>query len=208
VAVEARARGVPAGLGDGRAVRRGERGPGRLVVGMAGAPGAAYTVALLRRLRELGVESHLVTCGCSRSLIAAETSLTLAQLRSRADGWYHERNQAAAISSGSFLTLGMVIVPCTMRSLAAIVTGIAGNLVQRAADVTLKEGRPLVLAMAEEPSSLIGEANLRRAEGVGVRLLHLPPSPTPDDLEVTSDDIVASFGLAVGGARLTPLARP
>lgn len=169
--------------------------PRRLVIGMAGAPGASYTLSLLSRLRQLGVESHLVTCGCSRSIIFSETGLALRQLRSKADGWYHERNQAAAISSGSFLTLGMVIVPCTMRSLAAIVTGVADNLVQRAADVTMKEGRRLVLAIAETTTSWIGQDNLRRAEELGIRVLMLPPAGSSLTIAETNEEILGCFGL-------------
>ena len=169
--------------------------PRRLIVGMAGAPGAIYTVSLLGRLRQLGVESHLVTCGCSRSIIYSETGLGLRQLCSKADGWYHERNQAAAISSGSFLTLGMVIAPCTMRSLAAIVTGVADNLVQRAADVTLKEGRTLVLAMAESNNSRIAQENLRHAEEVGIRILTLPPAGSTLTVAEKNEEILGCFGI-------------
>ena len=169
--------------------------PRRLIVGMAGAPGAIYTVSLLGRLRQLEVESHLVTCGCSRSIIYSETGLGLRQLCSKADGWYHERNQAAAISSGSFLTLGMVIAPCTMRSLAAIVTGVADNLVQRAADVTLKEGRTLVLAMAESSNSRIAQENLRHAEEVGVRILTLPPAGSTLTVAEKNEEILGCFGI-------------
>lgn len=165
----------------------------RLVVGMAGSPGASYALALLARLRSLDVESHLVTCGCSRSIITSETGLSLRQVRSKADGWYHERNQAAAISSGSFLTLGMVIVPCTMRSLAAIVTGVADNLVQRAADVTMKEGRRLVLAMAESEWSPIGSENLSRAKDVGITVLGLSPSPTEESRAEMTRQILECF---------------
>jgi polyprenyl P-hydroxybenzoate/phenylacrylic acid decarboxylase-like protein len=176
--------------------------PRRLIVGMAGAPGATYTVSLLGRLRQLGVESHLVTCGCSRSIIYSETGLGLRQLCSRVDGWYHERNQAAAISSGSFLNLGMVIVPCTMRSLAAVVTGVADNLVQRAADVTLKEGRMLVLAMAESSSSPIGRENLRHAEEVGMRIVTLPPPGPALTVAEKNEEILACFG--IGEAAMVP----
>jgi 4-hydroxy-3-polyprenylbenzoate decarboxylase len=191
----------------GRATTRPSPGSGaaprRIVVGMAGAPGAAYTVSLLSRLRELGVESHLVTCGCSRAIVFAETGLGLRQLRSKADGWYHERNQAAAVSSGSFLTLGMAIVPCTMRSLAAIVTGMADNLVQRAADVTLKEGRRLVVAMAESSRSPIGQENLRRAEDAGIRVVMLPPAGSSSTVAEQVEELLGYLGLGGVTARQT-----
>ena len=179
--------------------------PRRLIVGMAGAPGASYTVSLLARLRQLGVESHLVTCGCSRAIISAETGLGLRQLCSRADGWYHERNQAASISSGSFLNLGMVILPCTTRSLAAIVTGVADNLVQRAADVTLKEGRALVLAMAESSTSPIGQENLRHAEEVGICIVTLPPPGSARTVAEKNEEILACFGLGDAAALVPAL---
>lgn len=131
--------------------------PERLVVGMTGIKGAWYGIRLLEVLRDLGVESHLVMCGCSKSMIEEETGMGLGEIRALATGWYDERNQAARISSGSFLTRGMVIVPCTIRSLSAVVTGVADNLVQRAADVTLKEGRRLMLLLAEQSLSPIGQ---------------------------------------------------
>lgn len=179
---------------------------------MAGAPGASYTLALLALLREQGVESHLVMCGCSRAMTMSETGLGLRQIRSKADGWYHERNQAAAISSGSFLTMGMVIVPCTMRSLGAVVAGVADNLVQRAADVTLKEGRPLMVVLVEETYSLIGAQNISRAQEAGVRVLTAEP-PVPGSGQAGSltarvlDEVSGCFGLAMpplerAGARL------
>ena len=175
---------------------------------MAGAPGATYTLGLLALSRKLEIESHLVTCGCSRSIIFSETGLSLRQLRSRADGWYHERNQAAAISSGSFITLGMVILPCTMRSLAAIVTGVADNLVQRAADVTMKEGRRLVVVIAESEQSAIGKENLRRAEDVGIRVLSLGSAEASRRVEEVAEEVAACLGIGTGGAEQPGLALP
>lgn len=169
--------------------------PRRLIVAMAGASGARYTLGLLAALRDLRIESHLVTCACSRSIVRAETGLTPKLLRSRAYGWYHERNQAAAISSGSFLTLGMVIVPCTSRSLAALVTGVADNLVQRAADVTMKEGRRLVVAMAERETSPIGLENLDRAEQAGIRVIQLEGSPTAQRVRSVTNELLGCFGI-------------
>ena len=195
--------------GQGEPTQAGaRRTPRRLVVGMAGAPGATYTLGLLALSRKLEIESHLVTCGCSRSIIFSETGLSLRQLRSRADGWYHERNQAAAISSGSFITLGMVILPCTMRSLAAIVTGVADNLVQRAADVTMKEGRRLVVVIAESEQSAIGKENLRRAEDVGIRVLSLGSAEASRRVEEVAEEVAACLGIGTGGAEQPGLALP
>jgi 4-hydroxy-3-polyprenylbenzoate decarboxylase len=126
-------------------------------------------------LQDLPVETHLVMCACSRRIVLAETGRDPAAVRRLADHAYQPTNQAARIASGSFLTEGMVIAPCWLRTAAAIVTGLAGNLVQRAADVVLKEGRRLVLAVSELPASDIQVANLRRVAQVpGVVVVGLP----------------------------------
>jgi flavin prenyltransferase len=150
--------------------------PSRLIVAMTGAPGTIYGVRLLEALRDTPVETHLVMCGCSRRAILAETGREPAAVRRLADHAYQPANQAARISSGSFLTEGMVIAPCSPLTLARIVTGLAGNLVQRAADVVLKEGRPLLLAVSEPPAGDFQADNLRRAARVpGVAVTRLPP---------------------------------
>src|SRR6266511_966897 len=99
--------------------------PRRLIVGITGGTGAAFGVKLLQTLRDSPLETHLVMCDCSRATILAETGLELGQIRKLADRVYAHGNQAARISSGSFLTEGMVIAPCSMRSLAAIANGLA-----------------------------------------------------------------------------------
>jgi 4-hydroxy-3-polyprenylbenzoate decarboxylase len=148
----------------------------RLIVAMTGAPGTTYGVRLLEALRDTPVETHLVMCGCSRPAVLAETGREPTAVRGLADYAYRPANQAARISSGSFLTEGMVIAPCSPLTLARIVTGLAGNLVQRAADVILKEGRPLLLAVSEPPAGAFQAANLRRAARVpGVAVTQLPP---------------------------------
>jgi 4-hydroxy-3-polyprenylbenzoate decarboxylase len=150
--------------------------PSRLIVAMTGAPGTSYGVRLLEALRDGPVETHLVMCGCSRRAILAETGRDPAAVRRLAAHAYQPANQAARISSGSFLTAGMVIAPCSPLTVARIVTGLAGNLVQRAADVVLKEGRPLLLAVGEPPAGDFQVANLRRAAQVpGVAVAQLPP---------------------------------
>ena len=115
---------------------------------MTGASGAAYGVRLLERLRELEVESHLIVTRWARVTLEHETEYSYSDLKSLADFTYGEGDLAAPVSSGSFLTRGMAIVPCSTKTLAAIATGFGHNLVCRAADVMLKERRRLVLAAA------------------------------------------------------------
>lgn len=157
--------------------------PSRVIVAITGAAGTTYGVRLLELLRDSAVETHLVMCPCSWPAIRAETGRDPAAVRALADRAYRPANQAARISSGSFLTNGMVIAPCSLRTLSRIVNGLAGNLVQRAADVVLKEGRRLVLAVGEPATGDIELANLRRAaELPGVVVVPLPvPGTEPPD---------------------------
>jgi 4-hydroxy-3-polyprenylbenzoate decarboxylase len=169
----------------------------RLIVAMTGAPGTTYGIGLLEALRGTPVETHLVMCGCSRRAVLAETGREPAAVRRLADHAYQPANQAARISSGSFLTEGMVIAPCSPLTLARIVTGLAGNLVQRAADVVLKEGRPLLLAVSEPPTGDFQAANLRRAARVpGLALTELPP-PGSQPADRVAAGLLDRLGLRV-----------
>ena len=163
-----------------------------LVVAITGASGAVYGVRLLERLRELPVESHLIVTRWARVTIEQETSYTYAQVKELADAVYGENDQAAAVSSGSFLTSGMVIVPCSTKTLAAIATGFSHNLVCRAADVTLKERRPLVLAVRETPLSSIHLRNMLTLSDLGATVF--PPTPAfyhrPQELDDVIDQTV------------------
>ncbi|MBK5222456.1 MAG: UbiX family flavin prenyltransferase [Acidimicrobiia bacterium] len=124
----------------------------RVVVGISGASGAIYGIRLLRQLADLpGVESHLVMSRAAMMTIAAETDFTPAEVSAMADVTYTPADVGATIASGSFVTHGMVVAPCSMRTLGAIANSLADNLLTRAADVTLKEGRPLVLMVRETP---------------------------------------------------------
>jgi 4-hydroxy-3-polyprenylbenzoate decarboxylase len=147
----------------------------RLVVGITGASGAIYGVRLLERLRELPVETHLVVTRWARVTIEHETPYAYAQVKDLADRVYGENDQAAAVSSGSYLTRGMVIAPCSTKTLAAIATGFSHNLVCRAADVALKERRPLVLAVRETPLSSIHLRNMLTLSDLGATIF--PPTP-------------------------------
>src|ERR1051326_8924435 len=123
----------------------------RLVIGISGASGAIYGARLLDLLRPLPVETDLVMSRSAEMTVALETDLKPADLRARADVVYGIGDMAAAISSGSFPTIGMIVAPCSVRSMAEIATGATTTLLTRAADVTLKERRRLVLMGGEPP---------------------------------------------------------
>lgn len=126
----------------------------RLIVGISGASGAVYGVRLLQALRKARVESHLVITRAGQMTLTQETSLKLADIAALADHVYGEQDIGAAISSGSFATSGMIVAPCSVRTLSEIAYGTTGNLVSRAADVVLKERRRLVLLLRETPLHL------------------------------------------------------
>ena len=123
----------------------------RLIVGISGASGVIFGVRLLALLKRLPVETHLVVSRSAELTLALETDLKPADLRGRADIVHAIGDMAAPISSGSFQTLGMVIVPCSIRSMSEIASGVTTTLLTRAADVVLKERRRLVLAVRESP---------------------------------------------------------
>jgi 4-hydroxy-3-polyprenylbenzoate decarboxylase len=160
----------------------------RLVVGMTGATGAIIGVRLLSALRELDVETHLVVSRWARATIAEETPYTVREVTDLASVSYSPDDQGAAISSGSFRTDGMVIVPCSMKTVAGIRSGYADNLISRAADVTLKERRRLVLLAREMPLSTIHLENLLALSQMGATVL--PPSPAFYNHPSTIVDIV------------------
>jgi polyprenyl P-hydroxybenzoate/phenylacrylic acid decarboxylase-like protein len=132
----------------------------RLVVAMTGATGAPLGIRLLEVLGELGIETHLVLSDWARATIKLETERTVNEVRALASHSYSARDLAAGISSGSFRTDGMVVCPCSMKTLSAIRIGFSDNLITRAADVTLKERRRLVLVAREAPLSEIHLDNM------------------------------------------------
>jgi 4-hydroxy-3-polyprenylbenzoate decarboxylase len=160
----------------------------RLIVGLTGATGMIYGVRLLQVLQGTDVETHLVVSRWGARTLVHETPFSLAQVRALATRYYPENDQGAALSSGSFLTLGMVIVPCSMRTLAAIAQGRADNLVQRAADVVLKERRRLVLAVRETPLHDIHLENMLKLSRMGAVIS--PPVPAFYNEPRTIDDLV------------------
>lgn len=151
------------------------RGPRRLIVGMTGATGSVYGIRLLQALQGSDVETHLVISGWGARTLVHETPFSLEQVRALATRAYSDNDQGAALSSGSFLTAGMVIAPCSMRTLSAIAHGQADNLVHRAADVVLKERRRLILVPREAPLSLVHLRNLTLATEAGAIVLPAAP---------------------------------
>jgi 4-hydroxy-3-polyprenylbenzoate decarboxylase len=146
----------------------------RLVVAMTGATGAPLGIRLLEVLAELGVETHLILSDWARATIKLETEHTVNEVRALASHSYSARDLAAAISSGSFRTDGMVVCPCSMKTLSAIRIGFSDNLITRAADVTLKERRKLVLVAREAPLSEIHLDNMHYLARAGAVIF--PPS--------------------------------
>ena len=160
----------------------------RLIVAITGSTGTIYGVRLLQLLRDTDVETHLVVSRWGARTLLHETPFSLADVQKLATRAYPAADQGAAISSGSFLTLGMAIVPCSMRTLAAVAHGHADNLVHRAADVVLKERRRLVLAVREAPLSEIHLENMLKLTRMGA--IVSPTVPAFYDHPRTIDDLV------------------
>jgi flavin prenyltransferase len=162
--------------------------PSRLIVALTGATGTAIGIRVLEMLQATGIETHLVMSRWARRTLVQETSYAVEQVEALATRVYPPADQGAPISSGSFLTLGMVIVPCSMRTLAAIAHGLGDNLIHRAADVILKERRRLVLAVRETPLSEIHLENMLKLSRMGVVIA--PPMPAFYSRPKSVDDLV------------------
>ncbi|WJV54806.1 non-oxidative hydroxyarylic acid decarboxylases subunit B [Pectobacteriaceae bacterium CE90] len=174
----------------------------RLIIGITGATGAPLGIALLKALKLIPqVETHLVISKWAKTTIELETPYTTRDVADMANVVHGPANQAASISSGSFHTDGMIIIPCSMKTLAGIRAGYADGLVGRAADVVLKEGRKLVLVPRETPLSTLHLENMLALSRMGVAIV--PPMPAfynhPETIEDVTDHIVArvldQFGL-------------
>ena len=179
----------------------------RLIVGMSGASGAPLTVELLRQLhdRHPEVETHLIVTRGAEMTLRQETGMTLAELQALATVCHDDGNIGAAPASGSFKTLGMIVAPCSMKTVAGVVSGYSDNLLLRAADVCMKERRKLVLVAREAPLSTVHLRNLYEASQLGAVIL--PPMLTyynrPQALEdctrYTVNRILAQFDLDEDG---------
>ena len=177
----------------------------RVIVGITGASGVIYGVRLLERLREAGVETHLVISRWGARTLLHETPYSRDQVEALAHVSYASNDMGAAISSGSFQTAGMLIAPCSAKTLAAVAHGFGEGLIHRAADVVLKERRRLVLAVREAPLSDIHLENMLKLSRMGVVIC--PPMPgfyqRPDTIdELVTHSVVRmldQFGLHAEG---------
>jgi 4-hydroxy-3-polyprenylbenzoate decarboxylase len=179
----------------------------RIVVGISGASGAIYGIRLLKALQPLPVETHLVISRAAELTIAYETDHKVPEVRAMADASYAVGDLGAAIASGSFPTVGMVILPCSVKTMAEIATGTTSSLLTRAADVTLKERRRLVLGLRETPLHTGHLRSLLALSEMGA--IVAPPVPAfyarPASLEAMVDHTVGRlldlFGLDSGGVQ-------
>jgi len=160
----------------------------RLVIGLSGASGVAYGIRLLEACSELGIESHLVMTKPAEMTIGYETKLSPKQVAAKADYAYAVSDIAAPIASGSFKTRGMIVAPCSVRSMSEIATGVTTNCLTRAADVMLKERRPLVLMVRETPLHLGHLRNMTALTEMGAIIL--PPVPAFYSEPRTLSDLV------------------
>ena len=179
----------------------------RIVIGITGASGAIFGIRTLEALKQLSVETHLILSRWARATIAHETDYTVSQVETLASVVHHEENQGASISSGSFKTNGMIVAPCSMKTLAAIRAGFGDTLICRAADVILKERRKLVLLARESPFNEIHLENMLSLTRMGAVIL--PPVPAfynrPRNIEDVVNHIVGrmldQFDLDLSGLR-------
>lgn len=180
----------------------------KIVIGVTGASGTIYAIDLLQKLQAMpDVETHLVMSAWAKKNLALETDYTLADIKALADVVYSDRDQGAAIASGSFLNDGMVIVPASMKTVASIAYGFGDNLVARAADVTIKEQRKLVIVPRETPLSVIHLENLTKLARLGAQII--PPIPAFYNHPQTIQDLVDhqtmkvldAFGIAAPQAK-------
>ena len=146
-----------------------------LVIAITGCSGVVYGVRLLEACRKLGIETDLIVSQAAEKLLELELGKTIKDIRKLATRNYSQDDLAAPLASGSVKTDGMVIAPCSMKTLGAIASGIADNLITRAADVTLKEGRPLVLVPRETPLNLIHLENMVKLKRAGATILPAMP---------------------------------
>jgi 4-hydroxy-3-polyprenylbenzoate decarboxylase len=174
----------------------------RLVVGISGASGIVYGLRALDACRDLGVETHLVMSRAALLTLSQETSLSAADVNAKADVVHKVSDIGAAIASGSFRTLGMIVAPCSVRTMSEIATGVTSSLLTRAADVALKERRPLVLMVRETPLHLGHLRTLVKLAEMGAVIA--PPLPAfyakPATIEAMVDQSVGRaldlFGLS------------
>ena len=145
----------------------------RIVLAITGASGVIYGSTLLKELKNLKIETHLIVSSYAKQNLSIETDTTYNELKNLADKCYDESDMCAQLASGSFLHDGMIICPCSMKTLSAVANGYASNLITRAADVTLKEQRKLILVTRETPLSAIHLENMLKLARIGATIM--PP---------------------------------
>ncbi|OAN44752.1 3-octaprenyl-4-hydroxybenzoate carboxy-lyase [Paramagnetospirillum marisnigri] len=181
--------------------------PDRLIVGISGASGVIYGIRVLEMLRRLGIESHLIMSHAAEITLAHESSLKLAGVRAMANHWHRPEDIAAAPASGSFRGLGMIVAPCSIRSMSEIATGVTTSLLTRAADVTLKERRRLVLMVRETPlhtghlRSMLQLSEMGAVIAPPVPAFYARPQSLDDMVEHTAGRMLDLFGLDCGTIR-------
>ena len=173
----------------------------RLVIGISGASGAVYGIRLLETLaKRSDIETHLVVSRAAGLIVTRETDKTVAEIEALADVAHRPDNLAAPIASGSFPTDGMIIIPCSIKTLSAVANSYAANLIRRAADVTLKERRPLVLVVRETPLHLGQIRLMANATEIGATIV--PPIPAfygkPETIEDLIDETLGRVLSQVG----------
>ncbi|KAB2703121.1 UbiX family flavin prenyltransferase [Ochrobactrum sp. MH181795] len=178
-----------------------------MVVGISGASGFVYGFRLLEILQQLQIETHVVVSRSALLTMTHETDYKLADIREQAGYFYKSDDMAASISSGSFRTMGMVVVPCSMKTLAEIAHGLSGSLISRAADVTLKERRKLVLLARETPLTQTHIANMLTVTQMGaivtppVPAFYARPASIAEMVDHTVGRVLDLFDLETGGVR-------
>jgi len=176
----------------------------RIIVGISGASGIVYGIEALKALRSLGIETHLVVTQSAKVTLSQETSLKFAELTDLADVNYANADIGAAIASGSFRTLGMLVAPCSIRTLSEIATGVTSSLLSRSADVVLKERRRLVLMVRETPlhaghlESMLRVTHMGAIVNPPVPAFYTQPESIDDIVQQSVGRVLDLFGLESG----------
>src|SRR5262245_27997615 len=182
-------------------------GRDRVVVGISGASGVVYGITALKLLRKLGIETHVVMSRSAQVTLAHESTLRVADVRELADVWHSNEDIGASIASGSFHACGMVVAPCSIKTLSEIATGITGSLISRAADVMLKERRRLVLMVRETPLHAGHLKSMLAATEAGaiicppVPAFYAKPESVAEMVEHSVGRVLDLFGLDAGVVR-------
>jgi 4-hydroxy-3-polyprenylbenzoate decarboxylase len=182
-------------------------GPARLIVGISGASGVIYGVRMLQMLRTLGVETHLVMSKSAQLTLTHETDMSVAEVKALADVTYSNADIGASIASGSFRVSGMVIAPCSIKTLSEIASGITGSLLSRAADVTLKERRRLVLMLRDTPlhlghlRSMVAVTEAGAIVSPPVPAFYAKPTSIDEMVDHSVGRVLDLFGIESGAVR-------